>query len=42
MSFKHLNYRSSTTLSKYMGGLKEEETNYEIKWSTLKSINFGR
>ena len=38
MSFENPNYRSSTTLSKYMWDLKEEETNYEIKWSIVKRV----
>ena len=36
MSFENPNYISSTSLSKYMWGLKEEETSYEIKWSIVK------
>ena len=38
MSFENPNYRSSTTLSKYIWDLKEEETNYEIKWSIVKRV----
>ena len=37
-SFENPNYRSSTTLSKYIWDLKEEETNYEIKWSIVKRV----
>ena len=38
MSFENPNYRSSTTLSKYLWDLKEEETNYEIKRSIVKRV----
>ena len=37
-SFENPKYRSSTTLSKYIWDLKEEETNYEIKWSIVKRV----
>ena len=38
MSFENPNYRSSTTLSKYIWNLKEDETNYKIKWSIVKCV----
>ena len=38
MLFENPNYRSSTTLSKYVRDLGEEETNYEIKWFIVKRV----
>ena len=40
--FENPNYRSSTTLSKYIWDLKEEKTNYEIKWSMLSVLEHTR
>ena len=42
-SFNHKKYSNETELSKYVWHLKENNTDYPIKWSIIKnSISFTR